>query len=193
MPAVPGLTPGQFYPAGSLYNQGLSFGTPRNWSQGGQQMYDPQYVRPLTQESTVQAPRVQSTTTPAYPQQGGSFAPNIKTGITVGPVLPQNIVSQEQNRLRGTQATAMPQGPVDYNPYMQHLNSLLSNKMNAAATDYGRDAAFANAQQMLGTQQAQARAGTGWGGVALQQYGNQLGGQQQALAMLLSLLGQFGA
>lgn len=51
--AVAGYTPGQFYPAGSLYGQGLSFGTPRNWSQGGQQMYDPQYVRPLTQEGTT--------------------------------------------------------------------------------------------------------------------------------------------
>lgn len=189
---VPGLTPGQFYQAGSLYPQGLSFGTPRNWSQGGRQQYDPRYVRPLTQEGTMQSPRVQTTTTPAYPQQGQQFNPSIKTGITVGPVLPQNIVNQEQNRLRGTQATQMPQGPVDYSPYMQHFNSLLSNKMNAAATDYGRDAAYANAQQMLGTQQAQARAGTGWGGVALQQYGNQLGSQNQALAMILSLLGQFG-
>lgn len=48
---IPGLVAGQFYPAGSLYPQGLSFGTPRNWSQGGRQMYDPQYVRPLLQES----------------------------------------------------------------------------------------------------------------------------------------------
>jgi hypothetical protein len=203
---IPGLTPGQFYQAGSLAPQGMSFGTPRNWGQGGQQMYDPQYVRPLVQDSgqrtlpqntgqsgiriqnAMQSPRVQSTTTPAYPQQ----TPNISTGITVGPVMPQAAVNQEQNRLRNTQVSQMPKGPVDYSPFMSHLNSLLSGQVNEAATDFGRDASFANAQQMLGTQQANARAGTGWGGVALQQHGNQLGNQQQSLAMLLSLLGQFG-
>jgi hypothetical protein len=187
------MTPGTYQPAGSLYSQGMSFGTPRDWSQGGMQYFDPSRVRPLSvdnQSRPMQAPRVQATTTPAYPQQGGA---NIQTGITVGPVLPQNIVNQEQSRRRGAQMTAPPQDAgQNYAPYMQHLNSLLSNAGNAAAIDYGRDASFANAQQMLGTQQARARAGTGWGGVALQQQGNQLGGQQQGLAMLLSLLGQFG-
>lgn len=191
------MTPYTYQPAGSLYSQGMSFGTPRDWSKGGMQYYDPQYVTPLRTEGSgtsapwgpipatnpygggqMQAPRVQATTTPAYN--------TISTGINVGPVMPQQAVQGHQDRLRGSQ------GPAQYAPYMQHLNSLLSNQMNAAATDFGRDAAYANAQQMLGSQQARARAGTGWGGVALQQYGNQLGNQQQALSALLSLLGQFG-
>jgi len=193
--------------------QGMTLNTPMVWQNGVRgQYYNPQYATqtPTPQVAGTkpgfggtpgqyrgangellmpQAPRVQSTTTPAY--QGQSFAPNIQTGISVGPVMPQQMVQSEQNRLRNTKAAA-PQGPVDYSPYMQRLNSLLSGQMNAAATDFGRDAAYANAQQQLGTEQARARAGTGWGGVALQQYGNQLGGQQQALSMLLSLLSQFG-
>lgn len=193
--------------------QGMTLNTPMVWQNGVRgQYYSPQaatYNNPTVANTKPgfngapgqyrgsngellmpqQAPRVQATTTPSY--QGQSFAPNIQTGISVGPVMPQQMVQSEQNRLRNTKAAA-PQGPVDYSPYMQRLNSLLSGQMNAAATDFGRDAAYANAQQQLGTEQARARAGTGWGGVALQQYGNQLGGQQQALSMLLSLLSQFG-
>lgn len=59
--SIPGLTPGQYYPAGSLNAQGLSFGTPRDWSRGGMQYYDPKWVRPLNTETTPQT-RVGGTT-----------------------------------------------------------------------------------------------------------------------------------
>lgn len=124
---------------------------------------------------------------------GQSFAPNIQTGVSAGPVMAPAAVQATQNKLRSPQMTAPPQDAgQNYAPYMQHLNSLLQQGGDAAAIDFGRDAAFANAQQDLASQQARSNAGLGWGGVGLQQYGNQLGQQQQGLAMLLSLLGQFG-
>ena len=205
MAQIPGLTAGQYYQPGAG-GAGYSMNVPRDWSQGGKQYYDPQYAVQLPQQqpSTAYYANTQGgagsqyhqpATTPKPTQQPatGGYSPNIQTGITVGGVLPQQQVQQTQQRLRNTQMTAPPQdGGQNYAPFMQHLNSLLSNGGNAAAIDYGRDASFANAQQLLGSQQAQSRAGTGWGGVALQQHGNNLGVQQQGLSMLLSLLGQFG-
>lgn len=207
---VNGLTPGQFYPAGSLYPQGLSFGTPRNWSQGGMQQYDPRYVKPLTTEGMtartgsrafdgarpgagVGMPGGQDNGRAnmfgggmAAPQSGGI---NVQTGITAGPVLPQNIVQAEQNRLRGYQAQ-MPPG-AQYAPFMQQLNDLVGGQLNTAATDFGRDAAYANAQQLLASQRAQAGAGAGWGNAMLGDYASRMGSQGQSLNAILALLRQF--
>lgn len=122
----------------------------------------------------------------------GGFQPQIQTGITVGPVLPQNVVQGEQNRLRNFQAP-VPGGQQDYSPFMGHLQSLVGGQMNNAATDYGRDTAYANAQQQLATEQARANAGQGWGNIALGQYSSQTGDQSRLLNMILSLLGGLGA
>jgi hypothetical protein len=126
------------------------------------------------------------------PQMGtGGFRPQIQTGITVGPVLPQGVVQSEQNRLRNFQAP-VPGGQQDYSPFMGHLQSLVGGQMNNAATDYGRDAAYANAQQQLATEQARANAGQGWGNIALGQYTSQVGDQSRLLNMILSMLGGLG-
>lgn len=72
MPTITGLTPGQYYPAGSLYSQGLSFGTPRDWSRGGMQFYDPSRVRPLVSESSSRLRTPATYTNPgAKPSSGG--------------------------------------------------------------------------------------------------------------------------
>lgn len=216
MPAIPGMSPGYYVPGQAP--AGVLLNTPRNMNMaGGPQYYDPSVATmraPPQVNQQLNGMNSQSrgyngvkpgggsgatgsnrgTTQSGYGQPAaGGYSPNIQTGITVGGVMPQQQVQQTQNQLRNTQMTAPPQDAgQNYAPYMQHLNSLLSNGGNAAALDYGRDASFANAQQLLASQNAQSRAGTGWGGVALQQYGNQLGQQQQGLSMLLSLLGQFG-
>lgn len=44
-----GFTPGQYYNAGAGIAHGFSFGVPRDWSQGGKQMYDPRFATALPQ------------------------------------------------------------------------------------------------------------------------------------------------
>lgn len=147
----------------------------------------------MARSGAVRPPSAQGTPgTTQQPRTGtGGFNPQIQTGITVGPVLPQSVVQSEQNRLRNFQAS-VPGGQQDYSPFMGHLQSLVGGAMNNAATDYGRDAAYANAQQQLATEQARAGAGQGWGNIALGQYTSQVGDQSRLLNMILSLLGGFG-
>lgn len=64
---IPGLTPGRYYQAGSQINNGFSFGTPRDFSHGGMQYYDPQYAVALPN-------RQPSTASYANQQLGGSMA-----------------------------------------------------------------------------------------------------------------------
>lgn len=144
----------------------------------------------MARNGAVRPPSAQGTTQQSQMGTGG-FNPQIQTGITVGPVLPQSVVQSEQNRLRNFQAP-VPGGQQDYSPFMGHLQSLVSGQMNNAATDYGRDAAYANAQQQLATEQARANAGQGWGNIALGQYTSQVGDQSRMLNMILSLLGGLG-
>lgn len=144
-----------------------------------------------TQYGTAQ----QSAYSPAAASPGGTgmtpgaggFYPQIQTGISVGPVLTPNIVQGEQQRMQNFRPQGVP------SPFMGHLNDLIGQGTNNMATDFGRQAAYANAQQQLGTEQARANAGLGWGNVMLGNYASQLGTQQQALQALLSLLGNFGA
>lgn len=126
------------------------------------------------------------------PNAQGGFMPRIQTGITVGPVMPQANVDAQVGQMRSFQPQMPNEAGRNYNPMLGHLNALVGGQMNNAATNFGRDASFANAQQMLGTQQARAGAGTGWGSVLLGDYTSQLGNRSQGINALLSLLSQFG-
>lgn len=209
MTVIPGLTPGQLVPWNQI-PQGMYLNTPRNYgSAGGLQRYDPNAATmgpmpafnqgQMAAWQTRGAPKnagtkpggAAGTTAPNYGRsqglaqgaQGPGF--NVQTGITAGPVLPQNIVQSEQNRLRSYQPASIGA------PFMQHLNDLVGGAMNTAAMDFGRDASFANAQQLLASQQARANAGLGWGGAALGDYASQRGSQLQGLNALITLLQQF--
>lgn len=173
-----------------LLDQGtpLTFGSPHQLGTSQWNYQGPQMVG--TRQSLPPAPAGG----PSLPTVGGAggFNPQISTGISVGPVVPQNLVNQQQNRMRSFQAPTPQEPGRDYSPFMQQLQSLVGGQMNDAATDFGRDASYANAQHLLGTQQARARAGTGWGGAMLGDYTSRLGNQQQMLSALLAMLSQFG-
>jgi hypothetical protein len=116
----------------------------------------------------------------------------IQTGITPGPVLPQPVVQQQQQQLQSYQP-AFPQYPTrpmgaGASALMGQLNDIVSQATNQYAVDFGRQAAFANAQQQLESQKAQAGAGTGWGRALVTDYASQLANQGQAQNALLSIL-----
>lgn len=146
MPSVPGYKQGQYYPAGSLYDQGLSFGTPRDWTggRGGQQVYDERYVTPLYRESSMPTSRPRplpgakpssgggviggGNRTPfgaALPWQGGSdlFAPtNPFAGITTS-IVPRAIYSPEQTLAATNQAVAENQAAGNINDILKRFDS----------------------------------------------------------------------
>jgi len=210
MAAIPGMQPG-WYTQDQL-PQNVYLNTPRNNGMAGRpQYYDPQYAtqRQAPQVNTqlngkLMAPGSykgvkpgggsgatgsnRGSTQTGYGQPAGQGGFNIQTGITAGPAVPQAQVQATQQRLQNYQA---PSPGAQYAPFMQHLNSLVGGALGTASTDFGRDAAFANAQHLLASQKAQAGAGTAWGGAMLGDYASRMGTQSQGLNALLSLLQSF--
>ncbi len=210
---IPGLTPGQRYDptqAGAI-PQGYSLNVPRDWQNGGMQTYDPRFATQLQGPSQhvmntwnqrmggvagANNGYMNNYTKPGNPAGNGNPGTssrgqmpqgqfNINTGITAGPAIPQATVQATQQRLQNYQA---PSPGAQYAPFMQHLNSLVGGALGTAATDYGRDAAYANAQQLLAAQKAQAGAGSAWGSAMLGDYASRMGTQSQGLNAILALL-----
>ncbi len=125
-------------------------------------------------------------------QPGGQSDFQIQTGITPGPVLPQDVIQQQQNQLQSYQP-AFPQYPTrpmgaGASALSGQLRDIVSQATSQYSTEFGREAAFANAQQLLESQRAQAGAGTDWGRALVGNYASQLGNEGQAQNALLSMI-----
>lgn len=123
---------------------------------------------------------------PPFTSSAG-FAPNISTGISVGPVLPPDVVAAQRQQITGATPNVAGMAP----GAAGRVQEMFGQQMQAYDTEYDRNASYANAQQLLATQKARAGAGAGWGGIAAGNYASQLSDQSRMVNALLALLGQF--
>lgn len=119
---------------------------------------------------------------PGMPLNSGQ-GNGITSGIQSTPVSAQSIAAGAANIGAA--------GAGHASPFDRILNDAAQARGSAAAVDFLRNAAMQNAQYNLGSQEARAQAGLGWGQLGLQnqmgqaQYDNRLNGT------LLQLLGMF--
>ena len=119
---------------------------------------------------------------------GGLGALQVTTGIDAGPVWGQNQVQGTQDALR-SYAPNMPSLPGSPQGLPQQFQDILRGNMSGAATNFGRGAAQANAQQQLASEGARAGAGVNWAQLLANQQGGQMQIDALRLAMLLNTLG----
>lgn len=113
---------------------------------------------------------------------GAGFGPQVTTGVQAGPIWGQQKIEESQQRMM---APGQPMGGA-----LGELFSSLFGQMNQDnAVQFGRDAAYANAQHQLGSEQSRAQAGLGWGNIAAGDYASMLADKSRLLGTILSMLG----
>jgi len=125
-------------------------------------------------------------------QGGGGGGINYSSGITAGPVWGPGQVAQAQQGIgtagqaSASQPLAVPNAPAGMQSELQRqLQDATRAGTSQAQTQFGRDAAYKNAQQQLASEQARAQSGIQGANLGLQM--QQL--NQQPLLQLMKLFG----
>ena len=143
----------------------------------------------------------------AYAQQLAKMLGNVQPGtaaggnttgsfvapqIDVNPIWNQQQVTQAQQGMRNTPAPPMNTsgaGAASQAGISQMLQDSMMGAGSAAATNFGRDAAFANSQHIMNANQHNVARGLDAANLGASQYANQLGFDNGYQNILLSMLG----